>query len=472
MGRGSGRYMQITLDRLIDLGSDILPPIDIALAEGTCQITEILRLLPGKRLVARASHQGREVLVKLFFGKGARRRCARDRRGVAILAAGGVNTPELLGETTTAQPGGFALLFEFLEQARPISTGDSPQAVDHAMLAVETLARLHECGATHQDPHLDNFMVSGGRLYVVDGADVRQTSSALGEPASLRTLALFLAEYPPSQDHRHPALLAGYVAERGWPEDAGRLERLRSALAAARRRRLRRYLAKTERACTEFHCERVWQWVYLAKRRRWNAALADFAKDPEAGLAGAEIVKNGRSATVFRLGLNGEKVVVKRYNIKSTLHRLRRWFKPRARHAWRNGHRLAFLGIPAADPIALFERRWGPLRAESWLVMPDYGTVDIGSEVEARGWGEALLNRVVEIFCALKAAGLYHGDTKASNFLVRAGEVRLVDLDGMREYPGSALDIVRFLENFDAHAQAKIRDKFAKAGLISKAETG
>ena len=462
---------QVTPDQLIDLGRDISPPVDIALADGPCRITEIYRLLPGRRLAARGSHQGRDVLVKLFFGRGARRSCARDRRGVAMLRASGVSTPELLEETTTAQPGGFALLFQFLASARPIATGESVDAADHAALAVEALARLHGHGVTHQDAHLDNFMVSGGSLYIVDGAGVRQLSSALGEPASLRALAAFLAEYSPAEDHRVAALLMRYATVRGWPEVTGRLQRLRRALAAARRRRVRRYLAKTERACTAFHCERAWRRVCLAKRHRWSAALAGFATDPEVSLATAEVVKSGRSATVFRLRLNGENVVVKRYNVKSTLHRLRRWFKPRARIAWRNGHRLALLGIPAADPIALIERRWGPLRAESWLVMPDYGTLDIQAEVETRGWTEPLLNRVARIFCDLKAAGLQHGDTKASNFLVRPDEVRLVDLDGLREYPGSALDIARFLENFDADAQAKVRDKFAAAGLIAEAGT-
>ncbi len=459
--------MRAAPDQLIDLGRDIAPPVDVELADGPCRITEIYRLLPGRRLCGRGSHQGRCVFVKLFFGRGARRRCARDRRGTAILRANGVNTPELLGETTTAQPGGFALLFELLERARPISSVPSTQAADHAAHAVEALASLHGLGVTHEDAHLDNFLIGRGRLYIVDGAGVRKISSPLGEPASLRALAAFLAQYPPAEDHRTPALLARYAAERGWPQDSRRHQRLRSALATARRRRMRRYLAKTERACTTFHYQRNWRRVCLAKRCRWNVALAGFASDPEASLATAEVVKSGRSATVFRLRLGGQSVVVKRYNIRSALHRLRRWFKPRARIAWRNGHRLALLGIPAADPIALIERRWGPLRAESWLVMPDYGTQDIQAEVASRGWEAPLLNRVVRIFRDLQAAGLQHGDTKASNFLVRGEEVRLVDLDGMREYPGSASDIARFVDNFDANTRLQIHAQFAAAGLIT-----
>ena len=463
--------MQLGPDKLISLGRDISPPFEVALADGVCTVTEILRLLPGRRLAARGSHRGQDVFVKLFFGKGAYRACVRDKRGVGLLGCSGVNTPRLLWETATTQRGAFALMFEFLQSACPIETGDSPEDGDHAALAAEALARLHERGATHRDANLDNFMVSDGRLYVVDGAAIRRTPSPLSEKAGLEALAAFLAEYPPAQDHRVPGLLTRYATARKWPERADRISRLGAELTAARGRRVRRYLVKTERNCTEFRCESGWRGVCLAKRSCWSEALADFARDPQARLADAEVIKNGRSATVFRLRLEGEPVVVKRYNVKSALHRVRRWFKRRARIAWCNGHRLAFLGIPGAEPVALIERRWGPFLAESWLVMPDCGPVDVRAEVEPRGWSEPVLNGVIRIFQDLKTAGLHHGDTKASNFLIRDGAVHLIDLDGMREYPGSALDVVRFLENFDGKALAQARARFLAAGLTTPAES-
>lgn len=458
--------MPVGLDKLISLGRDVVPPLEIALAGGVCTVVEIHRLLPGRRLAARGSHRGRDVFLKLFFGKGARRAFERDRRGVALLRSAGIDTPALLLETTTEQPGGFALVFEFLERARPIGTGECPEDEEHAALAVEALARLHGRGAVHRDSNLDNFMAGHGRFYVVDGAALRQTSAALGETAGLKALAAFLAEYPPAHDHRAPGLLSRYAGARGWSEDAGRRSRLKAALAEARRLRVRRYLAKTERDCTEFHVDAGWGHVVLARRSAWSRALAGFAEDPEASLAIAERIKNGRSATVFRLHLDGEPVVVKRYNVKSALHRVRRWFRHRSRIAWRNGHRLAILGIPGAEPVALVERRWGPLRAESWLVMPDCGTHDVQAEVEARGWADHLLDGVVRIFRDLKTAGLRHGDTKASNFLIQDGVVRLIDLDGLCESPRSAADIARFLRNFEGKALAEVRARLAAEGLV------
>ncbi len=460
--------MPFSLDELTSLGRDLAPPFEIALVDGSCTVTEIHRLLLGRRLAARGSHRGRDVLVKLFFGKGARRACARERRGADLLQSSGVATPKLLGESVTSPAGGFALFYEFLAKARPIGTGQSADVDVHASRAVEALASLHVSGAVHRDANLDNFLACGDCVYVVDGAAIRTAPSNLNESASLEALAAFLAEYPPAEDHRVPALLERYASKRGWKARADRRSRLDAKLVAARQRRVRRFLAKTERACTEFHHEKSWRRVCLAKRNRWTDALAAFAENPAAHLADAEIVKNGRSATVFRIALDGKPLVVKRYNIKSPMHRLRRWFKHRARIAWRNGHRLAFLGIPGAEPLALVERRWGPLRAESWLVMPDCGSRDIQAEVEARGWLEPVLDGVIRIFRDLKTAGLYHGDTKASNFLVQDGEVCLVDLDALREHPGSARDVARFIENFNGKARAQIEARLAAAGLTGK----
>ncbi len=459
------------------MGRNLAPPVEVTLVGGLCTLTAIDRLLPGKRLAGRCTYQGRQAFMKLFFGRGAKRARNRDKMGVAILRDSGVHTPELLLETTTAAAGGYALLFEYLENAKPLAGKTSVAELSELVPAVAALARLNGQGALHRDPNLDNFLIDDGRLHLVDGGAIRRKRSALGETSSLKALAALLAEFPPANDHRTPALLARYASERGWPETAlpsglrqasnsGRGKRLHTYLASARRRRIRRYLAKTERNCTEFHRERNWRRLCLAKRDHWNAALAEFAQHPQAGLANAEIIKNGYSATVYRLKLGNTRVVVKRYNLKSAGHRLRRWFKHRARIAWRNGHRLAFLGIPGAQPIALIERRWGPLRAEAWVVMPDCGSLDIHEAVRTRGWSHALLSGVVRIFQDLKTAGLYHGDTKASNFLVEGDDVRLIDYDGLREHPGSKRDIARFLKNFDNEAQAHATRKFNSDGLL------
>ena len=445
------------------LGRDVEVPFSIALDGEPCRVQRIFRLLPGRRLTALGHWRGRDLVVKLFMGAGAARYCARERRGVERLAASGTPTPELLGDALAA-PDGRALLFDYLPDARPLAAGEA----EGAMNAVRLLAGLHGHGFTHGDPHLANFLRSGGKLWVVDGAGVGRRWRQ-GELAELRALAEFLAQHPPTLDAWLEKLLAGYADSRNWAADADRMRRAKRLVATARRRRVRRYLAKTERPCTEFHTASNWRWRCLVKRA-WRSdavLLAEaFARDPEGGLKNAEVIKDGNSATVFRLKLGGLPVVVKRYNIKSLSHRIRRWFKRRALTAWRNGHRLALLAIPTAEPLALVERRWGPLTGRCYLVMADKGDLDLAAEAGTQGWLPGRLDQVTALLAQLKAAELGHGDTKASNFLVHDGRVHLIDLDALSPRRDPAADAARFLDNFDGTLRAQAEAQFAAAGLI------
>ncbi|MYH14319.1 MAG: hypothetical protein F4149_03990 [Gammaproteobacteria bacterium] len=448
---------------LMRLGRDVEVPFSIALDGEPCRVQRIFRLLPGRRLTALGHWRGRDLVVKLFMGAGAARYCARERRGVERLAASGTPTPELLGDALAA-PDGRALLFDYLPDARPLAAGEA----EGAMNAVRLLAGLHGHGFTHGDPHLANFLRSGGKLWVVDGDGVGRLWRQ-GELAELRALAEFLAQHPPTLDAWLEKLLAGYADSRNWAADADRMRRAKRLVATARRRRVRRYLAKTERPCTEFHTASNWRWRCLVKRA-WRSdavLLAEaFARDPEGGLKNAEVIKDGNSATVFRLKLGGLPVVVKRYNIKSLSHRIRRWFKRRALTAWRNGHRLALLAIPTAEPLALVERRWGPLTGRCYLVMADKGDLDLAAEAGTQGWLPGRLDQVTALLAQLKAAELGHGDTKASNFLVHDGRVHLIDLDALSPRRDPAADAARFLDNFDGTLRAQAEAQFAAAGLI------
>ena len=149
-------------EELTALRRGLAAPCQIALGGEPCRIEEIHRLLPGKRVAARGHFRGQEGFVKLFVGRGAGRRCRRERRGLARLRANGLNAPQLLCEVCVAKPRGWALVFEFLSETRPIAFAPPALAEAEAALATEALARLHGCGAVHRDPHRSNFLVGGG----------------------------------------------------------------------------------------------------------------------------------------------------------------------------------------------------------------------------------------------------------------------------------------------------------------------
>jgi tRNA A-37 threonylcarbamoyl transferase component Bud32 len=455
--------------------------------EVTIHCLRVLRLLPERRLVALADMAGRLLVLKLFLGAGAGRYREREARGCALLAAAGVATPALLGRVSATDGIAEGLLFEYLEDARPLGDDDPADLLG----AVAELARLHHAGAAHRDPHLENFLRrrADGRVFLIDGDGVRPALRALGRRASLENLALLCAQRALLAGDDLERVHAAYAAVRGWrrsPErDAAGVQALARATGRKRRARVRRYLHKAQRDCTEFACERSWRRYLICVRASRDAALDALLADPDAAIDRGDIVKSGNSATVARVRLGERTCIVKRYNQKSWWHALRRALKPAARfrRAWLNGQRLHLLGIPTARPLALLERRFGPLRGVAYLVMEDLGGVDLAGAAAAQSISNEVLEQVVRLFRALHAAGLRHGDTKASNFIIGDQDVAVVDLDAMRQVvpllirdtgEGGSFqheDVVRFLANFDAVPVVRERfaDAFEAAGLAPAA---
>lgn len=153
--------------------------------------------------------------------------------------------------------------------------------------------------------------------------------------------------------------------------------------------------------------------------------------------------------------------VIKRYNRKGLLHTITHLLaRSRASWCWTNAGRVRGAGLRTPTPLAFVEERWGPLRGRSFLVVDHVPGVPLAEWVAAHAQDhravEAMADRFAEVWRALGKARLGHGDMKATNFLVDgAGELWLIDLDGMRLHPpGPTLararkrDQARFLRNW------------------------
>ena len=64
------------------------------------------------------------------------------------------------------------------------------------------LAELHQAGFSQLDLHLKNFLISNEKIYAIDAADMLKTADGevLGQRASLKNLALLLAQLSPADD--------------------------------------------------------------------------------------------------------------------------------------------------------------------------------------------------------------------------------------------------------------------------------
>ncbi len=416
----------------------------------------VLRLLPGRRLVAATRFREQRAVLKLFLGDDAERYLRRERRGVERLHAAALPAPELLAECRGAQ-GERGLLFAWVDGARPLDVASQ----EDFSAAVAALARAHDAGVWQQDLNLENLVMGTSGVTFVDGDAVRAQRGALGPRRSRENLAKLLAERPPIFDGELPALIDSYQRVRGFT--LTRAAGLDADLQAARRRRTRRYLKKTLRDASEFAVLRAGD-LRGVRRRDWAPAELDaLLNDPDHFLESGERLKTGGNATVARVRLaGGGSLVLKRYNVKSSAHALRRALRSRARRAWLGGHRLAFLGVPTARPLALLEQR-GP-RAPAFLMLEDLGDGTLGQELAEQGLSAGRLRELVELFTLLDRAGLSHNDTKLSNFLVGPDDrVHLVDVDAVAE--GRGRDVERFLANFEEPLRARFAQAFRNAGL-------
>jgi tRNA A-37 threonylcarbamoyl transferase component Bud32 len=421
--------------------------VSIVTAEGsvTLRCEAVLRVLPGRRIVARAVADGRTVLAKLFVGSRASVERQWEERGHAAFVRAGVATPEIVGGGTIAG-GGEALLFEFLENATPANESDLP----HAM---PMLAQLHAHGVVQNDLHTGNLLRTARGLFLVDGGAVSGmgTDKPLSPHASVRNLALFLAQFRIRAEAGFVAAWHAYSVARGYKTIDADGKQLIDAVHRARRVRVRDYLRKVLRDCSEFHAEKRFDRYLVCDRASFKGEVAALIDDIDARFEHGFVVKSGNTATVARLYVDGEAIVIKRYNIKSWRHALARMWRPtRAQRAWQNAHRLRMLGIPTFHPIALIEQRFGPLRRRAYLVMRDVGGVDLRER-----FAKKHIRVLVGLFSDLARAGLVHGDTKATNFVDVGDAIHLLDLDAMRAprtkwglRRGTARDIERFVANW------------------------
>jgi tRNA A-37 threonylcarbamoyl transferase component Bud32 len=446
-------------------------PLTISLADAAgpadLQLLSLLRVLPGQRYVGAGVWRGRPVLAKLLVGSKAARHFQRELNGVKLLAAQGLTTPLLLADGLKEGEGGW-LLFEFLEDAE--SLGDAWQKVESlpvladeqsAVLgdALGAIAQLHSKGLWQEDLHLDNLLRHGGQLYLIDGAGI--CAETAGEPLSrqkvLENLGVFFAQLPKALEPFTEELLVYYLLSNG--EHALPLEALQKQIDKVRAWRLRDYLIKVGRECTLFAVQRG-AFALRAIRREEEAAMAPVLEQADALLDQGHLYKTGGAASVGKVDVAGRQLVIKRYNIKNFAHWLKRFWRPsRAWHSWREGNRLAFLGIATPKPLAVLEKRFLWLRSRAYLITEYLPGPDIierfAPYVESGEAPESELQALDQLFARLIAERISHGDFKGHNLFWQDDRWALIDLDSMCQHrslgsfaPAYARDRARFMRNW------------------------
>ncbi|MBU0637913.1 MAG: hypothetical protein KKB50_03540 [Planctomycetes bacterium] len=349
----------------------------------------------------------------------------------------------------------------------------------------EMIARAHQSGFEHLDMHAANILVqpiSAGRYRTVfvdlhsarlgvpirGGAVVRnlaQLNQWFRRHSNLSTRLRFLRaycrwrnEYEAVFDHGRALNLSFRQLVRALATAADRHARRLWAQRDRRTRRSGRYFASLRlpggwRGMGYVRCkhrqEESRASALVLDREWWNRQLQDPLRWFRT--ADQDVCKDSHSAMVARGVLtHGDvnlPVIVKRPRPRNWRRVVSHLLPPaRALRGWWMGHALLHRNIPAARPLAVLERRLGPLVLDSLLITEAIpGAADLETHLrraheslDHQDWlrhKQHLCQLLVRHVRRLQERGFAHRDCKAQNIIVaRHPQLKLlwIDMDGLR----------------------------------------
>ena len=437
-------------------------------------VRSTVRTVPNKRLVIKGLWNNQDVYAKIFIGNDAEKYALRDKQGIQRLLDAKIPTPKILFYGKTADQQSHVLILEaignasnieFVWQSLPLCANQRLQMDTDLVFEV---ARHHNAGLYQSDLYFKNFLQEASVIYTLDGDGIRALPKFNDGQVCLRNLAALLSKLDVLEVEKWLAqLLKVYGKARRWTT-LPRLELMQHLINVHRHKTARNYAdKKVFRTCTDVQVTLEANQYYAVNR---NYVDYDGLKSPPVLDESLQVpdFKKGNTCTVGLLKPNltsnhAQKIVIKRYNIKSLWHGITRSFrKTRAAVSWANAHRLKLFGVAAVQPISLLEERFffGKLKQRSYFLSEfiEAPNVDAYFAVERDKTKRAeLVKHIVELFYRLYLLKISHGDMKASNLKIADNQPILLDLDSMKHHRFGliakyrhARDLRRFMRNWQS----------------------
>lgn len=482
------------------------------------QADEIVRIVPGKRLVVLGTWKGRAVVAKLFFEA---RHLKRELAGLKLLKENKIPSPTLWyqGKSmphTRALRGADKHVYVMIMrrimhaqslkdiwqlkdialnsageyenktvEATPSAQPPDGPAARPALTIIQSvlveLATQHVLGIRQLDLHLDNFLMTQRTIYTLDGAGIETFPHILPKRESMENVALFIAQLGALEKNLQKELFCYYAKTRGWVLKPADVPEFLLMVKKWQEKRWQQYHQKIMRESSHFAVIKKNWWRTLIglstmsgayDRRYASAELVKHLQQPELFFQhqSAQMLKAGRSSTVIKVNFDQYVFVVKRYNIKNVWHGLRRALRrTRANSAWRLAQKLNLFHVATAQPVAFIEKKFLGFKSTSYYIT-EYVNGLSGSEYFFRNCNDrqlsCMVNRMMQLLKQLFKLEITHGDLKITNILIDEHERPiLIDFDGAQEHASmSSLhkawrkELKRFLLNFDD--TPAIKDKF------------
>lgn len=403
----------------------------------------ILRILPKKRLVVCGTWNNQSIVAKIFFEK-AKTHILKETKGVRALIESGIDTPKILFSGSSFKNNIQILIFERIFQADDFQNSwetkskDLPEIMDR--LTTE-LATQHVLGILQHDLHFKNFLINENKIFTIDAADIEKRLIPIGKKESLINLALFFSQLGAGSEKLQQQLFAIYAKARGWLIKQSDVLFLEQTVKKWNRTRWKDYNKKIKRTCSAFIRHETFAKTFMVERDYYSVNFKEFLKDPEKYFndPNVKILKAGNSSTVIEIKVDDRLLVIKRYNIKSFMHGLRRWLRQtRAERSWQFAHLLRLFSIPTAKPVAYIENHYFGWNTKSYFIMEkipgDHAGVFFEDYNEQASSYFEMAEKIILLFENLKSIGVTHGDLKMTNILIHNNMPWLIDLDGMRKH--------------------------------------
>lgn len=419
--------------------------ISLDLPDGSkleCQ--EVVRVIPGRRVVCRAKWQGCSVFAKIFIGKSAKNYALRDKHGVECLLAKHIMTPGLL-YASGVNGSVYVLIFSAVELAEnaEVAWQQEDEALRFELMQelVQTVVSHHRAGLVQSDLHLKNFLVArkddqSRVIYTLDGDGIRHLSLLFQKRKKLRNLATLFSKMDVLDDRWIPELYQQYCSQLSIPYSLGNEVMVRVLTQNIRYKVAKGYAEKKVfRNCTDVKIAHSFERFLAVSsdfevQSRVFESLDQFLSDAQRN------IKNGNTCTIAKAMLANRSVIIKRYNIKNFWHGVNRVFRQsRAAISWENAHRLIILNIATPKPLALVEERLGWLRRRAYFLSEYVDVPDVmqffaqSAKIEDR---KIVARNLAALFCKLYLLRLSHGDCKATNIKIVDLAPVLIDLDSMQ----------------------------------------
>ena len=376
-------------------------PLVVSINNTALELQHVLRHLSGKRLTCRATWQGQTVIAKLFYGSGHKHYALKEKLNLEALNKAGVKAAKLLHATEQADAA--LLLIGYIDKA--VSLADwlktEPKAAEFKTV-MSAMTRLiltcHDAGFIIKDPHLDNFLLRDDQLTLIDAGDIAYNKSSVSTAESIQNMALFYAQLAITWDEQTYQVLHTVTADRsGWDMDQNKWAGL---LIKQRRWRQKRFIdKKVFRSCTPYICQQTASRFLVAKRGFYTEEIEQALKTPDQLIEAGQLLKDGRTATVARIEIQGKSYVLKRSYLLSE-----------------------YIDAPRAWDI--FEnQRYDDEARQHWA------------------------KKIQALFALLKRSQISHGDLKAQNILCADKGPMFIDLDGMKSKQGKKMFLRQYTKD-------------------------